>query len=70
MEFELTVADIIRKQRRKLGLTALQLAEKAGTTQQVVSYLENGNHKPRIANLLKLSIALGVDLQQYAQAKK
>ena len=46
---------LLRKQR---GLTQRELAEKAGTTQAVVSRLENVSVRPSLENVVKLAEAL------------
>ena len=46
---------MLRKQR---GLTQKELAEKAGTTQAVISRLENGSVKPSLDTIVKIAEAL------------
>ena len=39
-------AQEIRELRQRLGLTQIELAERLGTSQRVVTRWENGEHKP------------------------
>ncbi len=48
----------IEKQRRKLGLTQAQLAEKAGVSQSLVARIETGTVDPRYSNLVRVFRAL------------
>ena len=53
----------IQKQRRNLGLTQKQLADKLGVSQAMVSQWENGDENFTIATLVKISSALGLSLR-------
>lgn len=52
------LADAILLLRKKRGLTQKQLAEKVGTTQAVISRLENASVKPSLETVLKIAEAL------------
>jgi len=53
------LADVILLRRKALGLTQAQLAKKAGTTQAVISRLENASVKPSLDSVVKIAEALG-----------
>jgi HTH-type transcriptional regulator/antitoxin HipB len=54
---------IIRRQRRKLGLTQGQLGERAGLRQETISLMEAGNPANRLDTLLTVLAALELELQ-------
>lgn len=56
------VAESLRKQREKRGLSMNALAERAGLSQQMVSYVERELRTPTLETLLRLAAALEVDL--------
>jgi transcriptional regulator with XRE-family HTH domain len=53
------LADQMILLRKKLGLTQKELAEKAGTTQTVVSRVENVSVHPSLETVIKLAESLG-----------
>lgn len=56
----MTIADRLKQAREKLGLTQLQLAEKAGVAQGTIANVENGiRKKPR--EITSIARALAVD---------
>lgn len=59
------LADQLLLLRKKRGLTQSELAEKAGTTQAVVSRLENVSVRPSLETIVKIAEALDavVDVQ-------
>jgi DNA-binding transcriptional regulator YiaG len=61
-EFIALIACSIQKQRRSLGLTQKQLAEKLGVSQAMVSQWENGEENLTAATLVTISSALGFNL--------
>ena len=61
-------ADLIKAVRRRSGLTQAELAERAGTSQPVVSAYEHGRRDPSFATLNKLIGAGGHRLQIRAVA--
>lgn len=56
------VSQIIRL-RAENDLTQGQLAEKIGSTQRVISNLENGTYNPSLEFLAKLASGLGKELE-------
>ena len=59
----MTPSQLIRAVRRRRGLTQLELAVRAGTSQPVVSAYEHGRRDPTFATLAKLIEAGGEQLQ-------
>ena len=60
-------AKIIKKKKKKQGLTQKELAEKIPTSQQVIARWENDISKPRPENLYALADALEIPLIQFLQ---
>ncbi|MFD0671153.1 helix-turn-helix domain-containing protein [Cohnella sp. GCM10027633] len=56
------VSDIV-KRRKSLGLTQDEVAKKAGLTQAQVARLETSSQVPRVDTLMKVAIALGMNMQ-------
>jgi len=56
------VSDIV-KRRKMLGLTQNEVAQKAGLSQAQVARLENSSQIPRVDTLIKVAIALGMNIQ-------
>ncbi|WP_216093143.1 XRE family transcriptional regulator [Curtobacterium sp. UCD-KPL2560] len=54
-------SQLLRHARRRAGLTQVQLAERAGVTQSVISTYENGRREPSLAALQRLLHAAGFD---------
>lgn len=48
--------------REKAGLSQSGLAEKMGKQQSTIALWENGGYAPKVANSLKIAIALGVNM--------
>ena len=70
------VAQILRRERKKRGLSMNQVAERAGLSQQMVSYVERGMRNPTLETLLRITAAMDVNLakvigraQKEAQAR-
>jgi transcriptional regulator with XRE-family HTH domain len=61
------VAQILRleRQRRKLSMNAV--AERAGLSQQMVSYVEREMRNPTLETLLRIAAAIGIDFVQVLQ---
>ena len=53
---------LIRRLRRELGQTQLQLAGRLGVSDKAVSKWERGLGSPEVSTLPRLSQVLGVDL--------
>lgn len=66
-----TAAELIRDARVRAELTQVQLAERAGVTQSVISTYENGRREPSLAALHRLLLAAGfttaIDLHPVAE---
>ena len=54
--------NLVREARRRAGLTQVQLAELAGTTQSAIARLESGRTDPTFGQLQKLLEACGFSL--------
>ncbi|WP_083857943.1 XRE family transcriptional regulator [Curtobacterium sp. B18] len=54
-----SAAGLIRDARLRAELTQVQLAERAGVTQSVISTYENGRREPSLAALQRLLLAAG-----------
>lgn len=54
---------IMRRARKKQGLTQAELAEKAGVSTMTIRRYESGDRKPRLEEALKISRALGLALK-------
>ena len=57
-----TFGENLRKLRKERKLSMDALAEKAGTSKQVLSRYENGERVPKISMVQKLADALGVSI--------
>ena len=55
-------AALVTTARRRAGLTQAELAERAGTSQPVVSVYEHGRRDPSIATLRRVLAAAGFQL--------
>lgn len=53
---------LIRRQRKKLGLSQSALGEQAGLRQETISLIETGNPATRLDTLLAVLAALELDL--------
>ena len=56
------VSKIFREERHKRGLSMTETAQRAGLSQQMVSYVERGLRNPTLDTMLRISDALDVDL--------
>lgn len=65
------VARILREERTRKQLSMSRVAEQAGLSQQMVSYVERGLRNPTLDTLLRITHALGVPLSAViAKAQK
>ena len=55
------VARILRKEREKRGLSMNMVAERAGLSQQMVSYVEREMRNPTLETLLRIAAAIEID---------
>jgi transcriptional regulator with XRE-family HTH domain len=56
------VAELLRKEREKAGLSMNEVAHRAGLSQQMVSYVERGMRNPTLETLLRIASAIEIDL--------
>ena len=56
------VARLLREERERQGLSMSIVAERAGISQQMVSYVEREQRKPTLDTLLRMAQALGIEL--------
>lgn len=56
----MSLAERVRKKRKELDLTQVQLAEKTGLTQQAINKIEDGSVK-ETKSIIELAIALSCD---------
>jgi DNA-binding XRE family transcriptional regulator len=56
------VAQLLRQAREKQGLSMNLVAERAGLSQQMVSYVEREMRNPTLESLLRIAAALEIDL--------
>jgi predicted nucleotidyltransferase/DNA-binding XRE family transcriptional regulator len=57
-----TAADVLRGARRRAGLSQVEVAARAGTTQSVISAYESGHRQPALPTLAALVEATGHEL--------
>jgi transcriptional regulator with XRE-family HTH domain len=57
------VALLLKQERKERGLSLNALAERAGLSRQTVSFVEQELRVPTLATLLRLSLAMGVNLE-------
>ncbi len=58
------VAQILRQERERIGLSMNAVAERAGLSQQMVSYVERGMRNPTLETLLRIAAAMEIDLAE------
>ena len=54
-------ARLLREERERQGASMTMIAERAGLSQQMVSYVERGMRKPNLDTLLRIAWALKID---------
>lgn len=59
--------EVLRRARKKAGLTQVQLAERIGRTQSAVSKVERGERRLDVIELRILCEAMGVSLAEFVQ---
>ena len=52
---------LMRRERKKQGMTQAELAEKAGVSTMTIRRYESGDRKPRFEEVLKISDALSIN---------
>ena len=63
------IGTIVRRVRRKQGLTQAVLGEKSGLRQETISLIENGNPATRLETLLAVLAALDLEFQIAPRAR-
>lgn len=58
------IADALRRERERAGLTLSEVARRAGVAKSTLSQLESGSGNPSIETLWALGVALGVPFSQ------
>jgi transcriptional regulator with XRE-family HTH domain len=58
------VVRILRREREKRGLSMNSVAERAGLSQQMVSYVEREMRNPTLETVLRIAAALEIDFSQ------
>ena len=61
------VARILRQEREKRGFSMNLVAERAGLSQQMVSYVEREMRNPTLETVLRIAAALEIDLAKVLQ---
>ncbi len=57
------IGNIIRRTRKKCGMSQSELGKKAGLRQETISLIENGNPATKLETILAVLSALGLELQ-------
>jgi repressor LexA len=60
----LEVVRLLRKERTDREISMLRLAQKSGLSVAMISYVERGMRNPTLDTLLRIAIALDVDLSK------
>lgn len=58
----MSIGKEIRRKRKELKLTQMELAEKTGVCRNYISDLENDRYTPSVKTLAKISKILGLDI--------
>jgi transcriptional regulator with XRE-family HTH domain len=58
------VAKILRRERERQKLSMNLVAQRAGLSQQIVSYVEREMRNPTLETLLRIAVAINVDLAE------
>ena len=56
------VAKKLKEERRKAGLTQLELSMRAGVSQNMIAYIERGDRNPALRTVMKICNALDIRL--------
>lgn len=63
------LGNLVRRARKRQGLSQRALGDKVGLRQETISLLENGNPATRLETLLAVLAALDLELQIAARSK-
>jgi HTH-type transcriptional regulator/antitoxin HipB len=64
------IGAIIRRNRKRMGLSQSELGERAGLRQETISLIETGNPATRIDTVLAILAALDLEFQVTARGRK
>ena len=60
---QLEICTAIKAARKSKGINLVELAEMAGINKSTISEFENGKHNLSLANVLKITDALGLEVR-------
>lgn len=63
------IGNLIRRVRKKLGLSQTRLGEKAGLRQETISLIETGNPSTTLETILRLLAALDLEFRIVPRSK-
>ena len=63
------LGSLIRKARKALGLSQVELASRAGLRQETISLIETGSPATRIDTLMRLMVALDLEMSVGQRSK-
>lgn len=58
-----TVARLLREEREKRGMSKNMLSQKSGLSRQTITFIEEEQRKPTLDSLLRMTEALGFDIE-------
>lgn len=64
------IGALIRRNRKRLGLSQSALGQRAGLRQETISLIETGNPATRLDTLLALLAALDLELRVAARSRR
>ena len=64
------IGTLIRRSRKRLGLSQSALGQRAGLRQETISLIETGNPATRLDTLLALLAALDLELQVATRSRR
>lgn len=59
------IVRLLREERERQGLAMLTVAQRAGLSQQMVSYVERELRRPTLETILRMAAALEVNLEDF-----
>lgn len=64
----LSIAEVIREERKKAGMTQKELGKRLGVTQSMIAQYECGIRTPKIPTIRRIADALEADLEPFYYA--
>lgn len=64
----LSIAEVIREERKKAGMTQKELGKRLGVTQPMIAQYECGNRIPKILTIRRIADILEADLEPFYYA--